>query len=141
MTVTLPKVDVGIEPLRTLHRVGGPSGPRPAVPFIPGEGEHYFESPLGYGSFFAGQSDYEVPSDELYCPCGVTLEWPDRNLATAVEAVDEHIAEAHPDATAKARAKRRREAKRCVSRLDRKRCKHAGGHVGVHEDGDGFWWS
>lgn len=111
MIPTLPAIDVGIEPRRTLVVTAGPANRVHELVFRAGEGEHYFESPLSYGSFFAGQSDYEVPSDELYCPCGVTLDWPDRNIGTAVELIDEHIAEAHPDATSKARAKRRRAAR------------------------------
>lgn len=111
MTRTLPAIDVGIEPLRELSGIGYPSRTAYVV-FRPAEGEHHFASPLTPASFLTGCSDYDTASDELYCPCGVTLDWPDRMLGTAIEIADEHIVEAHPEATAKARAKRKREAKR-----------------------------
>jgi hypothetical protein len=111
MIATLPEVDLGIEPLRIIGEHVRPGGTL-AVVYRPQPGEDHFESPLTPGSFTSGCSDYDTPSDELYCPCGVTLDWPDRNLGTAIEIAQEHIDEAHPDATAKARAKRRREAKR-----------------------------
>jgi hypothetical protein len=107
MTNTLPQVDVGIELLRMISEARSF-----AVVFRPVEAYDYFPYPLTFASFFTGQSEYEVPSDEVYCPCGLALPWDDRNLGTAVEIADEHIEQAHPDATAKARAKRRREAKR-----------------------------
>lgn len=119
ITTTLPMIDMGIEPLRTL---GDPfdrsNRPVTAIVFRPQLGEEYFESPLTVASFFTGCSDYDTPSDELYCPCGATLPWDDRNLGTAVEIAQEHIAEAHPEATAKARAKRRREATERATRCD-----------------------
>lgn len=33
----------------------------------------YFEAPLDLDSFLTGPSDYEMPSDEVYCPCGDAL--------------------------------------------------------------------
>jgi hypothetical protein len=107
MITTLPAIDAGIEPRRTLGENPRPGGTL-AVVYWPQPGADYFESPLTPASFGTGCSDYDTPSDELYCPCGATLEWPDGNLGTAIEIADEHIVEAHPEATAKARAKRRR---------------------------------
>lgn len=107
MTSTLPMIDVGIWPLRSL---GGEGRGIPAlVRWVPTD---YFESPLTIASFFTGPSDYDTPSNELYCPCNAILDWDDYNLGTAVEAAEAHIAEAHPEATAKARAKRLRDCAR-----------------------------
>jgi hypothetical protein len=111
MIATLPAVDAGIEPLRTIAEARRPHNYPSRVAFRAAEGADYFASPLAVASFFTGPSDYEMPSDELYCPCGATIHWPDGNLGTAVELVEEHVGEAHPEATAKARAKRRREAR------------------------------
>lgn len=109
MITALPAIDARIEPMRTLAGHGAASPRR--VPFQPVQGQNYFAAPLTFASFLAGASDYDLVADELYCPCGEVLTWDDLNLGTAVEIADWHIAEAHPDATAKARAKRRRAAR------------------------------
>jgi hypothetical protein len=111
MTSTMPTIDLGIEPLRTIAEARRPRNFPSRVVFRATEGVDYFASPLTVASFYTGQSDYDVPSDELYCPCGADVRWDDRNLGTAVELADEHIAEAHADATEKARARRRRAAR------------------------------
>lgn len=111
MTITMPTIDLGIEPLRTIVEARRPHGFPSRVVFLPSEGLDYFANPLTFACFETGRSDHETVSDELYCPCGTTLNWPDGNLGTAVEVAVEHIGEAHPEATAKARAKRRREGR------------------------------
>lgn len=116
-TTTLPECCDFVVPLRTIG--GRPAfGPLREVAFRPEEGVTHFAYPLTAASFFTGPSDYDTPSDELYCPCGEILRWEDRNLGSAVELADEHIGEAHPEATAKARAARRREAAKRATQCD-----------------------
>lgn len=36
----------------------------------------FFSTPLDLDDFATGPSDYDTPSDEVYCPCGATLpDW------------------------------------------------------------------
>lgn len=109
---TLPDCCDFVVPMRTLP-AGGPRALPASWPFRAEEGVDYFAYPLTPASFLTGPSDYDIASDQAYCPCGATLDWPDRVLGTAVEIAQAHIDKAHPEATAKARARRRKlEAKR-----------------------------
>jgi hypothetical protein len=47
--------------------------------------------------FTFGASDYDVGDDEMYCPCGATLE-ACATLGERLEAAREHVATQHPDA-------------------------------------------
>ncbi len=66
-----------------------------SYPFMPDLGQDYFHRPLTVASFLTGPSDYDTASDELYCPCGDTLEWPDGSLGTAIQVAEKHIQEKH----------------------------------------------
>jgi hypothetical protein len=57
--------------------------------------DHY-EWPLSYDSFSTGPSEEEVPSDEIYCPCGKTLEW-DGTAGDMLRVIAQHCGTAgHP---------------------------------------------
>lgn len=34
-----------------------------------------YSFPLSYDDFVTGASDYDMASDEIYCPCDATLPW------------------------------------------------------------------
>jgi hypothetical protein len=38
-------------------------------------GKDYFGFPLSYDDFTTGASEPDILSDEIYCPCGVTMPW------------------------------------------------------------------
>jgi hypothetical protein len=48
-----------------------------------------YGTPLSYDDFVTGPSDYDVPSDEIYCPCGVTLPW-DGDAGDLLRRIDDH---------------------------------------------------
>lgn len=48
-----------------------------------------FDIPLSYDAFTTGPSDYDRPSDEIYCPCGVTLPW-SGDAGDLIRRVDDH---------------------------------------------------
>jgi hypothetical protein len=72
------------------------------VVFRPAESYDHFETPLSWRSFKLGTSDYDIPADEAYCPCGAVVHPPDDReyamLGDFVDVAEEHIAEAHPGA-------------------------------------------
>lgn len=49
----------------------------------------YCDRVLTYDAFTAGPSDYDVPSDEIYCPCGAVLPW-GGDIGEAVRRIDDH---------------------------------------------------
>lgn len=49
-----------------------------------------FEVPLSYDGFRTGPSDYENPSDEIYCPCGETLRWLNGDAGDLLRRIDDH---------------------------------------------------
>lgn len=57
-----------------------------------------FDIPLSYDAFKTGPSDYDMPSDEIYCPCGTILRWPTGDAGDLLRAIDQHctVATAHP---------------------------------------------
>lgn len=68
------------------------------------EYEDYFPWPLTADSFKTGPSDYDVPSDEIYCPCGdvIDWEWP-HSVGGGADAVAEHIRAKHPETLRRSR--------------------------------------
>jgi hypothetical protein len=64
----------------------------PHVEFVPasgGAGADYFGWPLSYDDFTTGPSDHEMPSDEIYCPCGETMPW-DGDAGDLLRRIDDH---------------------------------------------------
>jgi hypothetical protein len=68
------------------HRVG--AGPF-RTPFIGRLGRDYFGWPLSYDEFETGASDYEMSSDEIYCPCGAVMCW-DGDAGDLLRRIDDH---------------------------------------------------
>lgn len=81
-------------PIETLTVEIGPRGFRTAHKPWPSE---VFDLPFSYDAFTAGASDYDMSSDEIYCPCGVTLGSWDGSIGTALRMIVEHCVNAgHP---------------------------------------------
>lgn len=57
----------------------------------------WYSTPLDLDDFQTGPSDYEMPSDEAYCPCGATLPNWGRSAGDLLRAIYAHCAKAgHP---------------------------------------------
>lgn len=54
---------------------------------LPAVFETYFPIDLTPDLFTTGPSDWDVPSDEIYCPCGKKLPWPSRTVGEAMRLV------------------------------------------------------
>lgn len=80
-----------------------PAGTRNETPFVPRGPEwqldaDWHETPLSFDAFTTGASDYDTPSDEIYCPCGamVSRTW-DGNVGEALREIYAHCKKAkHP---------------------------------------------
>lgn len=78
-------------PIETVYRTVGRNAKVAHVP------QDYYEWPLSYDNFTTGASDYDMSSDEAYCPCGDTLPWPDGDLGSLLRVVLTHCgASGHP---------------------------------------------
>lgn len=79
-----------------------PAGTSHRVVFCPrgpeyGPSATHFEWPLSYDNFTTGPNDYSMPSNEAYCPCGVTLPDWDGTAGHLLRIIDEHCDRAgHP---------------------------------------------
>jgi len=57
----------------------------------------YYSWPLDLDDFVTGASEYDSPSDEIYCPCGATLVGWDGSAGHLLRAIDAHCHSAgHP---------------------------------------------
>lgn len=85
--------------IRELTREVGRPGKLFRTPFRAVEGVDHFPIPLSWRSFKLGASDYDIVSDEAYCPCGATVTPADDReyamLGDFVDAAEAHIAEVH----------------------------------------------
>ena len=87
-----PILDLWV-PAGTQHRVVFfAKGPEFGVPSA-----DYYSWPLDLDDFVTGQSDYDMPSDEVYCPCGATLPGWDGTVGHLLRLVGDHCHKAqHP---------------------------------------------
>lgn len=57
----------------------------------------FYSTPLDLDDFVTGPSDYDMPSDEVYCPCGATLPGWDGSAGTLLRMIYQHCgASGHP---------------------------------------------
>jgi len=78
-------------PIETVYRTVGRGVKVVNVP------HDFHEWPLSYDNFTTGQSEYEIASDEAYCPCGAVLPWPEGDLGSLLRVVLTHCGSAgHP---------------------------------------------
>lgn len=64
-------------------------------PYVADAGSIY-DIPLSFDAFWTGASEYDISSDEVYCPCGATITW-DGNVGSALRSIIEHCKSAgHP---------------------------------------------
>ena len=60
----------------------------------------FYSFPLSLDDFTTGPSDYEMPSDEAYCPCGAVLPDWGSSAADLLRAIYQHCGAAgHPRPT------------------------------------------
>lgn len=56
---------------------------------LPGTATHH-SWPMVYDNFATGSSDYDMASDEVYCPCGETLSCWDGTAGQLIRMIDQH---------------------------------------------------
>lgn len=84
-------------PIEELWVPAGRSHRRVFIASNYGPGADYYDWPLDYDSFMTGPSDYDMPSDEVYCPCGETLAPWDGTAGELLRMIYRHCAKAgHP---------------------------------------------
>jgi len=97
ITRTFPVWRGQIFPLRN---IGHPARPPQLVQFIAsdyGPGADFFPWPLDLDGFTTGPSDYDMSSDEVYCPCGDTLSGWDGTAGHLLRLIYQHcVTSAHP---------------------------------------------
>lgn len=96
ITRTFPVWRGEIFPLRDI----GFPGRQQLVQFIAtdyGPSADFYPWPLDLDAFTTGPSDYDMSSDEAYCPCGATLSGWDGTAAHLLRLIYQHCAtSAHP---------------------------------------------
>lgn len=75
-----------------------PVGPWPLkIQWCAFEITDYFARPLDLDSFMTGASEYDISSDEAYCPCGATLPNWDGSAGDLLRMIYQHCGAAgHP---------------------------------------------
>lgn len=77
-----------------------PGRPAQLVQFIAsdyGPNAAFYGWPLDLDGFTTGPSDYDTPSDEVYCPCGATLDGWDGTAGHLLRLIHHHCeTSAHP---------------------------------------------